>query len=269
MKKALPVILTVIVLLGAGAAYFIYSSSAYTGYSEAFNKTSKITSTEYDTAVKATVDGQATTATGNMKIRDITTNVNFINEMDIGGQRVTQFCDGEYIYMDADGQKTKFKIGEKPESNQRERGEFSMDSYIQEFSMLLDASKIKDLKIAEKLSRNIVQKITKESVSAGTEYKVTLAPGLVDDIFQSALDDQLGEASAPQCTLQSFNYTATANQDKYIDSITYYMDMDVVFPAALTGEAADSEKRVELEVTLEYVNPGQPADFTLPGADGY
>jgi hypothetical protein len=265
MKKALPIIIIAVLAAAAAAAYLIYSSSAYTGYAAAFSKSSKVSSTEYATSVKVTVDGEATTATGSMKIRDIATKVNFVNEMRIDGQDILQFCDGEYIYMiDGKGQKTKFKIGEQPEGNERERGEFSMDSYIQEFSMLLDASKIKDLKIAEKFDQNIIQNITKESISSGTKYEVELAPDLVDDIFQSVLDEQLGEETAPRCELQSFRYTATANKDKYIDSVTYYMDMDVVLPAALTGEAQDSEKRVEMELALEYADPGEPAEFDLP-----
>ena len=271
-SKALPVIIIIVVVLLAGIGYFVYAANPYTGYSAAFSKTNKITSTEYDTSVKATIDGDTTTSTGNMKIRDIATNVNFVNEMTIDGQTIMQFCDGEYIYIDNGEQKTKFKIGEKPETNQKERGaggEFNMDYYIQEFSMLLDASKIKDLKIAERFGQNIVEKISKKNVSGGAEYDVTLAPQLVDEVFATVIDEQLGEENAPQCTLKSFSYKAAANKEKYITSITYKIDMDVVFPSGLTGESEDSEKSVQLEVCLDYANPGEKSEFSLPDTSGY
>lgn len=271
-SKVLPIIIVIVIVLAAGIGYFVYSTSPYTGYSAAFTKSNKINSTEYDTSIKATIDGETTTSTGNMKIRDIATNVNFVNEMTIDGQKITQFCDGEYIYIDNGEQKTKFKIGEKPESNQKERGangDFNMDYYIQEFSMLLDASKIKDLKIAEKFSQNIVEKISKKNVSGGTEYDVTLAPQLVDEVFATVIDEQLGEENSPKCTLKSFTYKAAANKDKFITSITYKIEMDVIFPSSLTGEAEDSEKSVQLEVRLDYTSPGKEAEFSLPDTNGY
>jgi len=267
MKTKLLSIIFIAIIAAAGTA--CATVDAYTSYSSAFKKTNQITSTEYDTTVKVTVDGQTTEATGNFKIRDITSNVNFINEMYIDGRKSIQFCDGEYIYIDSEDEKLKFKIGEQPENAQRERGDFSMDSYISEFFMLLDASKIKDIKIADMVTQNIVEKIVKTDVSNGTEYELTLAPQLVDEIFESTLKEQLGEANAPTCTLKSFTYKASANKDKYITSITYIIDMDTVFPMELTGESADSTKSIQLEVKLDYVNPGTAAEFSLPSTNGF
>ena len=264
--KLIPIVLiTAFVAAAVGCA----TVDAYTGYSSAFKKTNQITSTEYKTSVKVTIDGQTTTATGNFKLRDVATNVNFINEMTIDGQTAVQFCDGQYIYIDSGNEKIKFAIGDQPESTQKERGDFSMNSYVSEFFMLLDASKIKDVKIVEMVTQNIVQKITKTNVSGGTEYDLTLAPQLVDEIFASALNEQLGEANAPTCTLKSFTYKAVANKDNYLTSITYIIDMDAVFPKELTNESADSTKSIQLEMRLDYVNPGQAAEFSLPDTSGF
>ena len=263
--KLLSIVLVIIIALAGGCA----TVDAYSSYSAAFKKTNQITSTEYDTIVKVTVDGQTTKATGNLKIRGINSTVNFVNEMNIDGNRAIQFCDGEYIYVDSGDEKIKFKIGEQPETANRERGEFTMDSFISEFFMLLDASKIKDIKIVEMVTQNIVQEIKKTDISGGTQYDLILAPQLVDELFQSTLQEQLGDANTPECTLKSFTYKATANKDQYLTSITYIIDMDTVFPAELTGESADSTKSIQLEVTLNYVNPGQAAEFDLPSTSGF
>ncbi|MDR1061044.1 MAG: hypothetical protein LBL83_07520 [Clostridiales bacterium] len=253
----------------AGLAVF-FALSPYSGYSGAFDKTARVNGTEYATEVKMTVDGQTTEATGSFKIRDIATKVNFVNVMSIGGAQVTQFTDGDYIYVDDGQAKSKFKIGEKTQQAQKAPGEFSMDSYIQEFSGLLDASRIKDLKIAEKLDQRIIEKITKKSLAGGgAEYSVTLAAQLVDDIFASVVGSESGGGGAdPSCSLKSFSYTATANGANYIDSIAYRIDLDATFPDALTG-SGDQTRSMQIDLSMKVVNPGAPAEFSLPDASGY
>ena len=270
-SKLVLIIIITVVAIGVIVGIIAYSSNAYTGYAAAFSNSTKQTSMEYDTSLKATLDGETTTATGNMKIRDIMTKVNFINEMTIDGNKIVQFTDGDYIYVDDGQSKTKFKIGEQPETQPKgdDKGGFSMDYYIQEFSILLDASKIKDLKINERLNQNIVQKITKENAGDNVKYEVTLAPQLVNDIFDTVISDQFADEVSPKCSLKSFKYTALANKSKLMDSIVYYIDMDVTFPAALTGEASDDKKSMQLELTMKYINPGKPVSFDLPSTSGF
>jgi len=270
-SKLVLIIVAAVVVVGAVIGIIVYNTNAYTGYSTAFANSTKQTSMEYDTALKATLDGEVTTATGNMKIRDIMTKVNFVNEMTIDGKKITQFTDGEYIYMDDGSNKTKYKIGETPDNQPKgdDKGGFDMDYYIQEFSILLDASKIKDLKINERLNQNIIQNITKTSSGSNSVYEVTLATQLVNEIFDTVIADQFSDESAPKCVLKSFKYTATANSNKLIDKIVYYIDTDVTFPAALTGEASDQTKSMQLELTMKYINPGQPVSFDLPSTDGF
>jgi hypothetical protein len=270
MKSKLPVIAIAAVAAAIiAAAAIFFTSSPYTGYSSAFSKTSKINGAEYNTSAQITVDGKTTTATGNFKIRDISTKVNFVNVMSIGGTTVTQFTDGETIYVDDGQTKTKFKIGEKQQQTQKAAGEFSIDNYVQEFSGLLDASKIKDLKIVDKLDQRIIEKITKKSVNGSTQYDVTLASALVSDIFKSIVSSEGQGGVNPDCVLRSFSYSATANASNYIENIAYTVDMDVTFPAALTGNAGDETKSVHLELAMDAVNPGAPASFSLPATDGF
>ncbi|MDR1532982.1 MAG: hypothetical protein LBS62_12535 [Clostridiales bacterium] len=266
--KSKIIIAAAVILVIVAAAVVYFTTSAYNGYSGAFDKSAKVNGTEYQTTVKVTVDGQVTTATGNFKIRDITSKVNFLNVMDINGTRVTQFTDGEYIYTDDGQARTKFKIGEKVQQTQKEPGAFDLENYIQEFSGLLDASKIKDLKIAEKLDQRIIEKITKRSVAGGTEYDVTLAAQLVNDIFKSIVNSEAQGGVNPECELKSFAYTAAVNGANYIGGITYKADMDVTFPTALTG-GGDETKSIQLELNLAVVNPGTPASFTLPDTSGF
>lgn len=261
-KKIIIIVGAVVVVAAIVVGVLLYGTNAYTGYARAFDNTTKTGSLEFDTKVSVTMDGKTTTATGNMRLKDITGNVNFINTMTINGQTITQFCDGENIYQDNGVEQTAFAIGDTPQPT--EKGEFSMDSLVQEFSGLLDASKLKELQIADKLNQNIIQEIKK----SGSTYTVTLAPQLVDDLVASLINATMEESNSPKVAVKSFNYVAN-EANGYIDKITYTADLDITLPAVLTGESGDVTKNVLLQVEMAVVNPGAAVDFELPSSDGY
>lgn len=267
MKSKVTIIAAVVVVVVIAAAAYFYMSTPYTGYSSAFSNLTKAGSMEYNTNVKITSDGKTTSATGNMKIKGLNGgNVNFINVMNIDGAQISQFSDGKYIYKDNGGEKTKFEIGvQLPQME--DKGEFNFDYFLKEFSGLLDASKIKELQIADKLDQSIIEKISKKSVGGKTQYDVELAAQLVNNLINSLTNSGEAVGQNPEYKLNSFKYSATANSSKCIDSITYNADLDVTFPASLTG-GADDTKSMQVELTLDITNPG-PVDFSLPDTSGY
>ena len=265
-SKQLMIIIAVVVVVVIAAAALLFTSSAYSGYSSAFNKTTKSGAMEYNTGVKATMDGTTKTATGNMKIQNLgKSDVKFINTLDINGQEIKQYTDGAYIYQDDGQTQTKYKVGSKPPMPEKP-GDFNMEYYVQEFSSLLDASKLKELNIADKTAQNYVKKITKKSSGGETEYDITLASQLVQDLANAAINsagDDSSQANPTISKVNSFTYTAMENSSKYINKIIYTADFDMVFPAALTG-GSDETKNIKLELTLDIVNPGQTVTVSLP-----
>lgn len=265
--KNIVIIVAAVVVVIAVVAVVIFNTTPYNGYASAFDKTTKANSLNFDTIVKVTVDGKETTATGNMKIKNLSGNINFINVMNIEGKQITQFTDGENIYKEENGQKTKFKIGDKPQMT--EKGEFNMDYYAQEFSGLLDASKIKDLHIVEKLDSKVIEKMEKKTEGSATVYDITLATQLVNDVFAQVINAEMEGAEKPACTLKSFKYKAAENASNAIGTITYDIDMDVVFPPSLTKENAEITKSVQIQLTMNMIDPGTAVEFTLPDTSGY
>ena len=244
-------------------------SDVFTKYSTAFDNTTKIPSMEYNSTVKIMADQQTYTAKANMKVRDITKKVNFINTMDLGNMQVIQFSDGDYIYVNDGNEKTKQKIGARQEPERRERGAFNMDNYIQEFFMLLDANKLRDTKITEKLSQNNVENITENSVSSGYEYDVELTRKYISEIQNAIFNEQVNEPNAPKNTFISFSYKIEATKDEHISGVVYNINFETLFPSILTRENADITKNFQLELRIDYVNPGNPVQFSLPDTSGY
>ncbi len=255
-------IIVAIIFAVSIVSFLMFRANPYTEYSNAFSKTLKSGAMEFNTNVKVSIDGKEANYTGNFKIKNIDSDVNFINVMNLEGETITQFTDGEYIYQDDGVSQTKFKIDDKPQM--KEKGEFNMDSFEKEFAGLIDMSKIKELKIVDILDKNIIESIDK----SGNAYNITLAEDLVQDLVKSMINEESQSKASPEFTLNKFSYKATENSSKAIDNITYYADFKVVFPSELTKSDAVT-KNVILEIALTALNPGSNVEFTIPSTEGY
>ena len=266
-SKPIMIIAGVVVIVVIAAVALMFISSAYSGYSTAFNNTTKTGSLDYNTSIDATMDGKTQSAAGHMQIQGIgTESVKFINTMTLNGQEIKQYTDGAYVYQDDGQSKTKYKIGVKPTMPEKP-SDFNMDYYVQEFTSLLDASKLKELNIADKCAQNYVQKITKSSSGGKTQYDIKLSAELVKNIANAAINSAESDSSQSNPTIakvNSFTYTAMENSSKYIDKIIYSADFDMKFPAALTG-GSDETKNIQLKLTMDIINPGQTVTVSLPG----
>ena len=270
-KVIIIIVVAVVIIAGALGAYLIFASGDYSTYKKAFKNTFEVSSMELNTTVRAVYDGGSRiSSTGNFKLKDMDTNPQFINTMTIGGQVITQFSDGQYIYTeDTSGGQTnrnRIRIGAEPEPKQQEQrpsNSFSLDDYISEFSGLLDASKIKELNLLEGIDERYVDKIESVSVSGGKRFVVTLLPQAVDDLVDTFLRDNLSNQSmAPTIEVNTVIYTATVVSD-YVSEIAISIDMDVTAPSG------GSPTRATVDFIIEPANPGRAVNFTLPSTDGF
>jgi hypothetical protein len=200
-------------------------------------------------------------------------NSSFINQMRVymagSPVDVTQYKEGEWFYMDNGVNLTRFSINNQPPTPSKP-SDFNLEYYTQEFASLLDASKLNELSIGEKVSQITVSSIKKRSEGSNTYYDIVLANQLVSELTNSVINSsgigsELEENINPSVNrVNSFMYTARENSAGFIDQLIYIVDLDVLLPAALTGEAEDEEKNLQLSLQLDIVNPGQPVTITLP-----
>lgn len=273
MKSKQILIIVGVLVIVVVAAILLFTTGAYTGYASAYDNTFKTGSFEFNTKITAECDGNSTESTGNLKVKDTSGDSTFINEMTLNGVKITQFKSGNYFCQDNGIERTKFVIdaSKKPEMQEdQKQGNFSIDGYLQEFASLLDASKIKELNIAEKINQNMIEKITKSSSNGSTVYDVTLATQLVNDLAASLVNSAGASSGSPNPSVNvgGFKYTTTVNGSNYIENINYTINLAVTFPAELTG-GAEETKNIDLQLALTTVNPGQPVDFTVPDANDY
>ena len=104
--------------------------------------------------------------------------------MDIDGNKVIQFSDGEYIYTEADGHKTRYAINTKPsaggdrneveQKDNNSAGSFNTEAFLSEFSSFLEAGKIKELGLLSPIEKNAVSGISED----GGVYTLTFSESL-------------------------------------------------------------------------------------------
>ena len=256
-----------ICVITAGCALFS-AYNDYSSYSSAFKKTFGNDSMEVNTSVKASLDGGAdVSSTGNFKLKGMNSTPQFINSMIISGQTITQFCDGEYVYTDDGANKNKMKLGESADpqpQQQKQNAEFSYDSYISEFSSLIDAGKIKEMSSLEPVAEKYVDKITSKDTSDGKQFDVVLLPAIVDELKSKFLNDSASSSNqnSPTVEVDSIKYSATV-KDGYVSQIVFNFELSITAPSD------DTAKKATVDLTIQPVNAGQPVTFELPDADGF
>ena len=268
MNRKIVISIILIISLGTfitGCSFFS-AYSDYSAYSSAFKKTFDIDSMELSTGVKASLDGGSEiSSTGTFKLKGMKSTPQFINTMTIDGKTVTQFCDGENVYTDDGTNKNKMKLGESSEPQPRQEkqnSEFSYDSYISEFSSLIDAGKIKEMSSLEPIAEKYVDKITASDKNGGKQFDVVMLPAIVDELKSKFLNDNSTNPNSPTVEIDEITYSATV-KDGYVSQIVFNFKMSITAPS-------DTEaKKATVELTLKPVNPGQEVSFDLPSTDGF
>lgn len=282
MKKRRMEAVVLSVAMAIGVLGGCGGSGAYSGYESAYQRMTAGGGLETDFTLSLEGDGTQMKSTGNMKLKNEDNTTKLYYEMQVGDKRIVQFSDGSAIYTDDGTNKTKFSItggGQKPEKAENESGgrekeeasEFNTQAFIQEFSGLLEAGKIKELGILDQIPEKYVKNTSSEKQGDNTVYTLTFTEALVKNFLNVLVRDQVKDSDNALTfgDLKDFVYTATANRDGVLCGIAYAGTVSVTVPAALmtSGEAKTFELTIDL--ALDIVNPGSPVELTLPDTSGY
>jgi hypothetical protein len=262
----------VVAALAVGVLY--YFSSPYKNYSDAFDNTNQAGSSEYITQIEVTLDDDETySAEGHMYIRvdEETDSVNFVNYMELEDSTITQFSDGISFYVDDGDAKRKWNLGEtsEPEAELKERGDYNLEDYISQYCELLDANRLRDLQITQKMEQRLIEKTNRSSTSTGYTYVLNVSKQLVENVFNVVTAYAVDEdEESTTVKVNDFGYEAKADRDNYIYQIIYTIDMDATIPAELTGDE-EEEHHVDIKMVVDIENPGEAVEFDLPSTEGF
>ncbi len=274
LSRMLPRLLAMVVvgvLLASSLTFCL--ADAHSEYLSAYLNLTENGLIDANINVDLTMDGTTSNYSGNMKI-DNNKNTMFY-EMACNGKSIITFTDGNYLYTEVDGEKTKFSLNRDAGENQAEpeapqeqesRPEFTVENFVNNFSSLLEPGKIAQLGLLSPVDRNYVVDTEKN----GNEYKLIIADGLaqyfLNTVSENASADEEAVVTFP--SIQDFSYVATV-ENGIVTGVVYAGEMAVHVPGSLMSSDTDADYQLGFTINITFNNPGSEASFELPSTDGF
>lgn len=250
--------------------------NAYSGYSTAYKKVTANGGMEADFDVTLKMDGTTTNGSGNFKLDTSDGNNLLYYEMDVDGAKLTQFSDGDYIYTDSDGHKTKYAINSKPsassdrqEVQKKDSGDatFNTEEFLKEFSSFLEAGKIKELGLLAPIEKAAITDVTKENEIYSLSFSDSLVKKYLNIMIANETQSTDGDTLSIE-ELNNFSYKATVSND-IVTGVEYSGTLKVDVPGSLMASGEDTSYDLDFTIQITFVNPGNAVEVTIPSTDGY
>ena len=282
MCKAIALLMTAGLVLGLAACG---GGGDYDAYAAAYNRVTAEGGMDVDLSASLTMDGTTKTAEGNFKVDNSGDKTILYLTADMDGETITQFSDGEYLYTDAHGQKTKYTLGEKQSQERTKDNDqmkdsqdkpadaqegdaptFNTESFLQDFASFLEAGKIQEMGLLSPITKAAVTKTTKDGDVYTLEVSNAITEKYLNTLASNVMADE--EETVTVKDMKNFTYKATVEGD-YVTALTCGGDMTVDVPASInsTGEAGTYE--LSVSITATFNNPGSAVTISLPSTDGY
>lgn len=247
----------------------------YNAYASAFQKVTANGGMNADFDVTLEMDGTATTSDGNFKLDTSEGNNILYYEMNVDGSSITQFSDGEYLYTESDGHKTKYALDSKPsassdraEAEQKDaNGTFDTGEFLNEFSSFMEAGKIKELGLLSPVDKAAVKDISeKDGV-----YTLTFSDSLVKKYLNTMVANETQQSGGETLSideLNDFTYKATV-ANGIVTGVEYSGVMKVDVPASLMSSGEEASYDLNFTIKITFVDPGEAVSVEIPSTDGY
>lgn len=253
------------------------SGNGYDEYASAFRKVTANGGMEADFDVSLEMDGISSEADGNFKL-DTSEDSNILYyELDMGdGKTVRQFSDGDYIYTEADGHKTKYALDKKPEADgesqeakQKDSSDtvFDTEEFLKEFSSFLEAGKIKELGLLSPIEEAAVSNIEEKDGVYTFEFSDELVKNYLNILIENQVKDTEGDTLQID-KMDSFTYKAVV-KDGIVTGTEYSGTIAVDVPASLMASKEEASYDMDFSVKITFVNPGEAVEIELPSTDGF
>ncbi len=261
-------------VLALGTLTACGGGNEYNSYAAAYNKVTAKGGMEAKFNVNLDMDGENVKSEGDFKLDTSGDNNVLYYEMTTGDNKIIQFSDGEYIYTDMGDSKSKYKLDTKPsggdsgkEETKSSSGTFNTSAFLNEFSSFLEAGKIKELGLLSPIEKAAVSSIKKD----GDTYTLTFSDALVKKYLNTLVQNETGKDADETIQideLNDFTYTAT-EKDGMLTGVSYKGTLVVNVPGSLLSDGEDKTYPLDMDIQIEFVNPGESVSVELPSTDGF
>lgn len=251
------------------------SSSAYSGYSSAYQKMSQTGSLNVLFTLKVDDGSQTVNSTGNMKMNS---NNEVYYEMKINGKEIVQYVQNGEVHTIVDGTEQTASTNDKNQGTERanlEGGDssektdgsgFNSGKFLEEFSGILEAGKIKEMGVMDPIPNNYISKITSSESGSDTVYTMTFPDEFLRTMLNAMVKEQVQGSSGTLSfdSLKDFECIAKENKDGYLYSIEYKGYTTVTVPGDYTTSGSEETFDLHIDLIMEIQNPGTAVDVVIP-----
>lgn len=248
---------------------------AYAGYSEAYKKTSSVGSLNVEFDLTVDNGEESMQSGGNMKMNSSN---EVYYEMAINGKEILQYVQNGEIHTFIDGteqvsstnktdkgpERADPNGGEGQPNDKTDNSSFDTEKFMEEFSGMLEAGKIKEMGVLDPIPSNYIKSITAEKSGNDTVYTMTFPETFLKAMLNTMAKEQLEGDYLSFDALKDFSCVSKANSAGYIYFIQYkgYTTATVAGDLMSSGEDETFDLNIDLKMTIQ--DPGTPVEVTIP-----
>lgn len=250
------------------------NSSDYSAYSDAYKKMSQTGSlnVEFDLSVN---DGSSTVkSSGNMKMNSSN---EVYYEMTINGKDIVQYVQNGTVHTFVDGIEQTASTGntnegvERPnpdggdsQTSDKTDNSFNSAKFLEEFSGILEAGKIKEMGVLDPIPQNYVKSITSSKSGSDTVYTMTFPDEFLKILLNTMVKEQMSGDAISFDALKDFECIAKENKDGYLYYIEYKGYTTVTVSGSYTTSGSEQTFDLNIDLKMEIINPGTAVDVVIP-----
>ena len=252
-------------------------SDAYSAYSSAYQKMSQTGSLNVVFNLSVKDDSQTMKSTGNMKMNSKN---EVYYEMTINGKEIMQYVRNGEVHTFVDGteqvastnntkqgtERADIGGGEGQDSEKTAGSGFNSEKFLEEFSGMLEAGKIKEMGVLDPIPKNYVKNITSEKSGSDTVYTMTFPEQFLKTLLNAMIKEQVqtsGETISFD-SLKDFECIAKENSKGYLYAIEYKGYTTVTVPGGYTTSGSAESFDLYIDLEMEIQNPGTAVEVVIP-----
>lgn len=253
------------------------NSDVYSSYSSAYKKTASVGSLHAQFGLAVEKDGQTIESKGNMKMN---AKNEVYYEMEINGKQIMQYVKNGEVHTFVDGNEQISSTSDKEngvqradpdggegQSNEKADGTgFNTDKFLEEFSGVLEAGKIKELGILDPIDSKYIKEITMTEEGSEKVYTMTFPNEFLNILLDVLVDEQVNSygTAIKFSDLKDFQCISKENSSGYLYFIEYKGYTTVTVPADLTADGKETSFDLYIDLQAELQNPGTAVDVVIP-----
>ncbi len=250
--------------------------NAYGEYNEAYKKTASVGSLNVEFDLSVDKGDETVESEGNMKMNNAG---DVYYEMKINGKDILQYVQNGEVHTFVDGEEQVTSTEDKNngtqkadpnggegQPNAKEDGTaFESEKFLEEFSGMLEAGKIKEMGILDPIPSKYIRSIEKTVDGSDTVYTMTFPDEFLQRLLDAMIDEQVSsDGGLTFSNLKDFTCITKANSDGFMNYIEYKGYTTVTVPAKYMTSGEDEVFDLHIELSVNIINPGVAAEVVIP-----